>query len=156
MERGDCCKLAAVTSQPVRRIVSWVAALGALAAVGGCELHQGQVYPAGGAPRYDVTRTCESTESGPAAPLRVVVLDASKVPVADATVRIGEAGGLGSGALVETDARGEAEVRVAAGRWEIEVTATALAPARYVFELPAGQACVLRFTLKRGEDAFPF
>jgi hypothetical protein len=146
--RGGGCRL--VVTRP-----SALAAL-SLAFVAGCELHQGQVYPAGGAPRYDVTRTCESTDSAGASPLRVVVLDPSKVPVADATVRVGEANGVGPAARVETDSKGEAEVGVAAGRWEIEVTATALAPARYVVELPAGQACVLRFTLKRGEDAFPF
>jgi hypothetical protein len=138
-----------------------IAAAAALAlasgfALAGCQLHQGQVYPAGGAPRFDVVRTCESSDSAGASPLRVVVLDTSKVPVADATVRIGEAEGTGSGAVVETDDKGEAEVRVAAGRWQVDVTASALAPARYVVELPAGQTCVLRFTLKRGEDAFPF
>lgn len=131
-------------------------AAAALLLLASCELHQGQVYPAGGAPRFDAARTCESTESSGAAPLRVIVLDASKVPVANATVRIGEAGGTGTGAIVETDEKGQAEVDVAPGRWQIDVTASALAPARYVLELPSGQKCVVRITLKRGEDVFPF
>jgi hypothetical protein len=127
-----------------------------LALLTGCQLHQGQVYPAGGAPRFDAARTCESTEASGAAPLRVIVLDSSKVPVANASVRIGEAGGTGSGAIVETDEKGQAEVDAAPGRWQIDVTASALAPARYVLELPSGQKCVVRITLKRGEDVFPF
>ena len=132
------------------------AAAAAALTLAACELHQGQVYPAGGAPRFEATRTCESTESARTSPLRVIVLDASKVPVAGATVRIGEAGGTGEGALVETDEKGAAEVDVAAGRWQIDVTASALAPARYELELPSGQRCVVRITLHRGEDVFPF
>ena len=152
-ERTDRSRRLASAFPPA---LAFAAATAVALLVAGCELHQGQVYPAGGAPRFQAERTCESTTSPGASPLRVVVVDSSKVPVADATVRIGEAGGTGSGVLVETDAKGQAEVAVSAGRWQIDVTASSLAPARYVLELPSGQACVVRITLQRGEDAFPF
>jgi carboxypeptidase family protein len=140
----------------MRRKLSASFALAAPVLLAACELHQGQIYPAGGAPRFEATRTCESSESSTTSHLRVIVLDSSKVPVANATVRIGEAGGTGEGALVQTDEKGAAEVDVAAGRWQIDVTASALAPARYELELPSGQKCVVRITLHRGEDVFPF
>jgi len=71
-------------------------------------------------------------------------------------VRIADAAGTGAGALVETDEKGEAEVGVRAGLWRIEISRPGFGQRRELLELEAGQACTVRFVLKRAPDEFEF
>ena len=75
------------------------------------------------------------------------------------TVRIADAGGTAAAAAarVETDERGEAEVGVRAGLWQIDASRPGFEPGQYLLELKAGQACDVRFRLREtGPDEFVF
>jgi hypothetical protein len=72
-------------------------------------------------------------------------------------VRVTDAGAAsGVGALLETDARGEAEAGVLAGLWRIEVSFAGRSTGRYLLDLRPGQSCSVRFQLKLAPNEFEF
>jgi hypothetical protein len=122
----------------------------------GCESYKGKMYWIGTAPRFEVSTECRDAEAGASGPvaLRVVTLDETGAPLPGATVKVGGPRGSSVAAVrVETDGRGEAEVSVEPGMWQIDAALAGFKPGRYVLDLPKGKTCVVRFTLLAEGDA---
>jgi len=133
--------------------------LAASVLLAGCGCHGGKADGSEARPRFEVTRTCRQTDPDAPGALRALITDASGTPLAGVTVRIADAGGTAAAAAarVETDERGEAEVGVRAGLWQIDASRPGFEPGQYLLELKAGQACDVRFKLREtGPDQFVF
>jgi Carboxypeptidase regulatory-like domain len=126
----------------------------ALLFAAGCEAYHGKLYWAGKSPGYLLERTCASADvgvdAGPSVKFTVMTEERSPLPRAAIRLRSGS-----PGAIVDyvSNRTGYAEASVPAGTWEVEVKLHGYRTARYVLELPPGQACTLEFRLSIDPEA---
>ena len=121
----------------------------------GCEVYAGKLYWSGKAPGYQLEKSCEPADVDSKPSVRVEVTDEQKVPIRGAAVRFASRG-VGARLDDVTGATGIVEAGLGAGSFEVDVTLWGYRPAHYVLDLPAGQACVLRFRLSIDPSAASF
>jgi hypothetical protein len=139
------------------RQLAWLLSWAAVIAFGtACQAHATGATRPGAPPRSGVERSCVAADAEQPVALRLVVVGESGAPLTAAAVRITDASGTGTGAVVETDEKGEAEVGVRPGLWRVEVSLSGFGQRRELLELEAGKACTVRLQLKRAPDEFEF
>jgi hypothetical protein len=112
----------------------------------GCEVYNGKLYWAGQSPGYLLETSCEAADVESRPSVRVEVTDdTKKTPLRGASVRFSRR--VGARFELVTGDEGSAEIGLGPGPWVVDVAVVGYRPAHYVLDLPAGQACVLRFRM---------